>query len=252
MTRREFVPVLLAVVLALVACSSSFVSSVAVPFPRAPFALALTLSENDAVTVVSQVSARGVLEVVEAERPTGRLLLGVRDGARLCMLALSRAFDPALVADWKGLAVNVEATTGPEGADVSLTEAEGGGLLLLVVSRRFAERLPGRPDQWGTPADLPLRRVAGASTLRTTGDENDCVALSVHYPLEVVGGPAPLRLDPDTWAPATWRGRAVGLLNHETWWYRRSTCPTLEGAGFTVIVRALPQTPLADGPNTTL
>jgi hypothetical protein len=242
----------LTALLALAACSSTRVSSVAVPPPHAPFALALTVSESDTVAVVSQVIANGLLEVVEAERPTGRLLLGVRDGSRLVTLALSRAFDPALVADWRGLAVHVEATVAPEGTDLELTEAEGQGLLLLVVSRRFADRLPGKPDQWGTPADLPLRRVAGASTLRTTGDENDCVALSVHYPLEVVGGPAPLRLDPDTWAPATWRGRAVGLLNHEAWWYRRSTCPTLEGAGFTVIVRALPQTPLAKGPNTTL
>lgn len=229
------------VLLALVACSSTRLSSVEVPPPQAPLALGLAVDDGGPPRFTTAVNVRGVLEVVETDRETGDLRLAVRDGTRRVTVTLSRALEPALAAPWRGRVVQLEASVGPAGTDLALTDAEGNRLLLLVVSRRFDDRLPTRAEDWGTPQDLPLRRVTGASVLRTTGDLNDCVALSVHYPLEIPGGPTPLRLPLGAWQPATWRGHVVAFLNCDSWAYRRSSCPGLEGAGFTLVVRDAPE-----------
>jgi|GEM_PF-4978215 len=225
---------------ALVACSSARLSSVEVPPPRAPLALGLSIDDRGVSRFTTAVSVRGVLEVTEGDRETGALRLVVRDGTELVTATLARAFEPGLTAPWRGRAVQLDASMGPEGTDLALSDTADNRLLLLVVSRRFDERLPTRPDGWGTPPDLPLRRVVGASVLRTTGDLNDCVALSVHYPLEIPGSPTPLLLPLGEWQPASWRGHVVAFLTSDCWAYRRSSCPGQEGAGFTLIVRDAP------------
>jgi len=224
----------------LAACSGARVAGVPVPPPRPPFTLALALAEAAPPAPVAALDVSGVLEAPAVDGTSGDLVLTVQDGTRTATAAMPAALEPARVAAWKGQPVRLTASSGPGALDLSLTAADG-RVLLLVISRRFPERLPGRPDDWGTPPDLPLRRVPDVSVLRTTGDTNDCVALSVHYPLEVVGGRSPLRLPPDQWQPATWRGHTVALLNRDAWWVRRSSCAGVEGAGFTVLVRAEPE-----------
>ena len=222
-----------------IACGAARVSSVPVPPPRAPFALALTLAGQGASAFVAQLDLTGTLQGVDTDHATGDLVLTVADGTRVAAASMPPALEPARAAAWKGQAVRLTAEVAPDAVDLQLTGADG-RVLLLVVSRRFAERLPGLPDQWGTPPDLPLKRVSDVSVLRTSGDANDCVAVSVHYPLEVAGGRRPLRLPPDVWQPATWRGQGVALLNREAWMVRRSSCPGVGGAGFTVLVRDEP------------
>ncbi len=235
--------VVASLLLVLVGCASARVSAVAVPPPRAPFTVALTLADDGPPLPVAALDVAGVLEDAGAERGTGALLLLVRDGVRTALATLPAGLEPERAAAWRGRPVRLAASVAADAVDLSLTDATDGHLLLLLVSRRFPDRLPGRPDDWGTPPDLPLRRVSDVSVLRTTGDENDCMALSVHYPLEVVGGHTPLRLPPDQWQPATWRGQSVALLNREAWSVRRSSCPGVEGAGFTVLVRGEPPAP---------
>jgi hypothetical protein len=222
----------------LLTCTSVQSTGPSTPAPVAPLRVEITEErgsgerrriDDEALSLIGRLVEVGL---VGGE---GRLRLVVEEADRRVTLLVDWASSEVPLLGWLDRPVRLEARSRALGRDLRVTDDESGRLLLLLASRRFPERFPSDPRGWDWPEDIPLSRRATRSQIRSLADEYECFRLSFHYPLWMKDAAPARSLIPGVWATLSWRGASYRLLNRDTWWVRRHSCPGGMGAGATFV-----------------